>query len=590
MQIQMNIAGFRPPNLLLLIAGLLFAFSPVAVAHSEENESQAELDRLVEKEAHNYGEHGGSQKLLPPLKITVHAARPATDVAAQIDAILDRRLEAAKIPASPATTDAEFLRRISVDITGVIPTEAKVRGFIASKDSSKREKLIAELLADPQYGQNFAHYWHDLLVKRDLDNNQQIRAQDVFVKWLTRRFNANRPWNEIVHSMLTASGDQALAGETFFILANSENGQPAANKIVGTSSALFLGNQMMCAECHVHPNTSAWNQSDFWGLAAFFGTTKAVRANQNPKSTTDIAHIVEEPLSKAKAVTTNASTLANGSIPIPDPRNEGVFVGAAKAKTLDGPVAQPKDVSRQTAADWFTSSDNPYFARAAVNRVWAQFLGRGFIAPLDDIRPTSVASHPEALDLLAEEFVASKFDQKHLIAIICSTRAYQRSSITLSDNQHDSELFSHMAMKVLTPRSLFLSLAIATSNQVDVPPEQKPLDKRAKEEAGAQTLQFFDAREYDESPGEFAYGVPQLLNLMNSKLPPACDAVAQSSMKLGSKEKIIEHLYLAALSRQPTPAEMKKMVAFVAKQRNSVKGYSALMWALLNSAEFVNNH
>ncbi len=217
------------------------------------------------------------------------------------------------------------------------------------------------------------------MVKRDPDNNRLIKTPDVFIKWLTHRFNSDGPWDEIVRSMLTAKGDQSLAGETFFILANSDNGQPAANKIVGTASALFLGNQLMCAECHVHPMTSAWKQNDFWGLAAFFGRTLAVRENPAKKNVTNnAARIADAPLGKAvgKAATDTISTLPDGSIPIPDPRNEGKFIGAARAKILDGNAVTRSDVSRDYAAEWLTSPDNPYFARAAVNRLWAQFFGR----------------------------------------------------------------------------------------------------------------------------------------------------------------------------------------------------------------------
>src|SRR5207237_9286566 len=128
-----------------------------------------------------------------------------------------------------------------------------------------------------------------------LDNNQIIKTHDGFVKWLAHQFNADKPWNEIVHEMLTGKGDQALAGETFFVLANAENGQPAPNKIVGTASALFLGNQLMCAECHVHPFTSAWTPQDFWGLAAFFARTRAEREpGINKKMTNALARIVDE--------------------------------------------------------------------------------------------------------------------------------------------------------------------------------------------------------------------------------------------------------------------------------------------------------
>ena len=192
--------------------------------------------------------------------------------------------------------------------------------------------------------------------------------------------------------------------------------------------------------------------------------------------------------------------------------------------------------------------------------------------------------------MLAEEFVASKFDQKHLIQIICTTQAYQRSSQTTAANNDDVEQYSHMAMKVLPPRSLFRSYGVATANQISVPEDVVPNGKPGKQDGAADGLAFFDSREYDESPGEYAYGVPQLLRLINTKLPPACDRAAKSAARRSAKEKVIEHLYLAALTRFPTHKEAKAMSEFVAKQGGDVKGYSAALWVLLNSAEFVNNH
>jgi hypothetical protein len=552
---------------------------------------ETDLDQHVEKEAKAYGSAPSTKKLPPPLKVTANAARPTAEIAAKIDAILDVKLAAEKIPASPQASDAEFLRRAYLDIVGVIPSASKARSFLASSDPNKRATLVNELLADNQYGQNFAHYWHDLLVKRDLDNNKIIKTHDVFVKWLAHQFNADKPWDEIVREMLTGQGDQALVGETFFVLANAENGQPAPNKIVGTAAALFLGNQLMCAECHVHPHVSAWKQEDFWGLAAFFAKTRAERdSGVNKKMTNALAKIVDETARpKGKGPGRNASPVPEGSIAIPDPRNDGKFIGTARAKLLDEDVAGKNSVNRAFVANWFTLPNNPFFARAAVNRLWSQFFGRGLVNPLDDIRPESVATHPEVLELLAEEFVASKFDQKHLIQIICSTRAYQRSSQTTAGNKDDVEQYSHMAMKVLPPRSLFRSYGVATANQIGVPEQDIINGKLTKADLGG-GLTFFDAREYDESPGEYTYGVPQLLRLINTKLPPACDGAAKSAARMGSQEKVIDHLYLTALSRFPTPKEAKAMSEFVAKQGEGVKGYSAVLWALLNSAEFVNNH
>jgi hypothetical protein len=341
----------------------------------------------------------------------------------------------------------------------------------------------------------------------------------------------------------------------------------------------------MCAECHIHPNNKEWHQQDFWGLAAFFRKTRADRP-QTKKPNDVLARITDEPKPAAKGETT--TELTGGAIAIPDPRNEGKFIGAARPAFLGGKFVDKGRANRKVAAEWFTATDNPFFARAAVNRLWSQFFGRGFVNPLDDIRPDSEAVHPDALQLLAEEMVAARFDVKHMIRCITATKAYQRTSRTTPTNAEDHELYSHMPMKVLPPRDLFRSLAVATGEKLPVPGEDAPPAK--KKDVPTTGLGFFDAREYDESLSEYTYGVPQLLRLLNSKLPPACDAMAVVANRQGSRDQAIEHLYLATLSRWPNQSEESRAARFIAQQTDVVKGYSMLAWALLSSAEFVNNH
>lgn len=550
------------------------------------------IDDIVKKEAPKYAadKPKGEAVVLTPIAVRIAAARDPAQVAAGIDRVIDAKLKDAKIPASPRADDAEFLRRVYLDLTGCIPPIAKVRAFLADTDADKRDKLIDELLASHEYGERFAHYWHELVVKRDPENNGPIQTHDVFVKWLTRQFNQNRGWDQIVRAMLTAEGDQALAGETFFILANCDNGQPAPEKIVGTAAALFLGNQLQCAECHVHPVVPVWKQQDFWGLAAFFGKTHAVR-NGGAKMPTDaLARITDGGAGPApkKGAAPVPGTLPDGSIPIPDPRNVGKTIGVAKAKLFgegNAPVGA-NSVNRGFAADWFVSPKNPFFARAAANRMWSVFFGRGLVNPLDDIRPDTRVSHLELLELLAEEFIASKHDTKHLIRCLCRSSAYQRTSRTAPQNKDDEELYSHVAVKAIPPRALFASLALVTNNRVHIPREEAG----GKKGAPADGFGFFDTREYDESPTEYTNTVPQLLRLMNTQLPPACDAVARALPKFGSREEAVEYLYLLTLGRAPTPAEVGRFSAFIGKRSDPVKGYSAALWVLLQTAEFFNNH
>lgn len=568
----------------------------VAIPGPEAAADQAALDAFVAQEAPKYEIVQPAGGRLESISSASQGPRDPSQVAAEIDRLIYTRLAEAKIPSSPRADDAEFLRRVYLDLTGTVPSVAKTKSFLADREPSKRDRLIDELLASPAFGEHSAHYWHELLVKRDPDNNQSIQTHDVFVKWLARQFNQGQPWDHTVRSMLTAQGDQALAGETFFVLANTENGQPAPNKIVGTAAALFLGNQLMCAECHVHPNVSGWKQQDFWGLAAFFGRTKAVRSGM-PKQPNSVMATIEDvtpsvPVKGKKSPTeTKTITLSDGSIPIPDPRNDGKVIGATRAK-LFGEGYKPvpsSSVNRGFAADWFVAAKNPFFPRATANRLWARLFSRGLINPLDDIRPESQPSHPQLLQLLSEELVASKFDIKHLTRCLCRTEAYQRSSRTTRENETDEDLYSHMPVKVIPPRDLFASLKIVTNGKL-VMREPRLDGKKNKGDSATSGLAFFDTREYDESPAEYTYGVPQLLRLLNTELPPVCDVVALSLPRSGGPPAVIDHLYLLALARHPSPVEVSRMNAFLSKYKDSTKGYSAALWALLSSAEFMNNH
>jgi hypothetical protein len=358
--------------------------------------------------------------------------------------------------------------------------------------------------------------------------------------------------------------------------------------MVGTAAALFLGTQLQCAECHVHPAVPTWTQQDFWGLAAFFGRTRAVRSGTAKTPTDLLARITEGPPAGAgKKGPAGGGTLPDGSIPIPDPRNDGKYVGAAKARLFEAAAATPPgQVNRATAADWFVAKGNPYFARAAVNRVWAVLFGRGLVNPLDDIRPDSRVSHGDVLELVAGEFVASGYDVKHLIRCLCRSAAYGRTSRALPGNKNDDELYGRMAVKVIPPRELFACLARVTDGQVRPPREEAG----GKGGAPADGLGFYDTREYDESPTEYTNGVPQLLRLMNTRLPPACAAVARALPAGTSRDAAVEYLYLLALSRHPTRVEADRLGAFIGRHPDPAKGYAAALWVLLHSAEFFTNH
>lgn len=522
-------------------------------------------------------------------RVTVGSGRrqEVLAVSAAIDRQIDERLQAVGISSSGPADDAEFHRRAYLDLHGRVPSVEQTVKFLADKQAEKRSRLINELLEHPDFGFRLAHYWRDLLLKRDPDK-RDLPNEPVFVSWMARQVNHGQSWDKIVRAMLTADGDEALAGETFFLLANEDDKQPAPNKIIATTAALFMGIQLQCAECHVHPMVEQWKPDDFWGLAAFFAGTRADRRDTvKGKGIAGTAELTQR--LSGKGVTP-------GQIAIPDPKNDGRTIGVAKAHLFESSsdTVRERAANRQVLADWLASADDPYFAPASVNRLWSILFARGLVEPLDDFRPDNPPTHPELLALLTNEFVASGFDIKHLVRCLCNSQAYQRTSRPVSAHDDNHKLYAHATIKVLTPEMLFDSLTIATGGRVTRGGSASGEARSTKTNPFAQfsSVEFFDNREYDEAASEYGYGIPQLLRLMNRQLTAACEDIGQREAAANNRERTIERMYLAAYSRRPTPEEFDRIRKFLAGQRSSppAKSYSAVMWALLNSAEFFANH
>jgi hypothetical protein len=519
------------------------------------------------------------------------------DLADLIDRAIDRRLAEAKIPASPLADDAEFLRRLSLDLRGRVPTAARVRDFLADSDPDKRRRLIDEFLSEEEFGEHFSIVWYHRMVQPNMDN-QGLLAKN-FQGWLAERFNANDGWDKTVKSILTASGERDKNPATVFWLNNVEGNnrrEVAPNKVTAAASHLFLGLKLECCECHNHPFDPNLKQTDFWGMAAFFTTTHADKTSKQAVQGNEVPAIREQTSigrgpARAKAKAREPSA-PYGQIVIPD----------SKAKTVQArfPLTDtPKfanGVSLRTAfADWLTAAHNPYFAKASVNKLWANFFGRGIVNPVDDMRPGAANTFPELLDVLANEFAAVGFDQKHLIRGICLSQAYQRSSRQLPENKDDDELLSHMRLKVMTADMLYDSLTIVLEHAVAEAPAGRakgnPM-RRNQGNARDQFRRFFHAEADDDSGvvEDYTHGVPQVLRLMNSQQMNNTSAVIKALTKDATPQEVVEGLYLRALARPPTAVEAARIASFVAGEKDKTKAYGDALWALLNSAEFMFNH
>ncbi len=534
----------------------------------------------------------------PPGKVAKAdaTAREPAVVAAEIDRLANQRLAADKVPVSPRADDAEFLRRVYLDLIGRIPTGEEAVAFLDSPEPHKRAKLIDDLLNRPEYGKHFATIWRNLIVNRD-EMNKTLNSEP-FLTWLADRFNENQCWDQIVREMLTAEGSTADNPAGIFFLAQRDMNRVAPEKIVGTAGNLFMGIQIQCAECHKHPFIKEWKQDDFWGMAAFFGHTRAVGDAGRPNNRSNVLNITEDGSVKdagaRKQLRDNKTLPAGATIAIPHPTEPNKFIKTVSAKHFlgDAPKLEAKPPYRNAFADWLTSPENPSFANAAVNRLWAHFFARGIVHPIDDFSPDNPPSHPELLKLMSREFVASGYDLKHLIRCICNTQAYQRTSRPTKGNEEDV-LFSHMAVKVLSAESLYDSLTQVIGD--DPTPNRRPpvkgVQRGPAQTPRQQFIEFFNTKEEGADATEFGHGVPQFLRLMNSaQLNRGGLIIDRLAKEKASPEQVVEGLYLSTLSRRPAPEELQKMTAYVNRQGDPKKGYSGVLWVLLNSAEFCCNH
>jgi hypothetical protein len=484
------------------------------------------------------------------------AARDSAALTRLIDAHIDRALAENKLTPSPTCSDADFLRRAYLDLTGVIPTAAQARAFLDDPSPGKRAKLIDELLAGPNYGRHMADVWMGLLVQRTSDNRRV--NFDSLRTWLADRFNRNAGWDRVVTDLVTASGRQEANPAVGFYLSNN-----TVDKMTDEVGKLFLGVQLQCAQCHDHPFT-AWKQNEYWAMARFFMKVQVggLGKDQSPG------------IQEVTAVRRNKFNM------LP----EAARTVPAKFLQGDSPTLAPADPHRPVLAEWLTAAGNPFFARAMVNRTWAQLFGRGFVDPVDDMHAGNEPSHPGLLAALADDFAATGFDLKHLVRAACNSKAYQRSSKPTAGNEADDELFARMAVKVLTPEQLYDSLTVVTGPAAGGGRARDKAVKGYQPGARDRFVQFFLAGADQASTTEYEAGIPQALKLMNSRQLGNPAAVRQlTGMK---PAEAVETLYLATLARRPTTAEAGRLADYVSKATTPAEAYGDILWALLNSSEF----
>ncbi len=492
----------------------------------------------------------------------------------QIDKLVCARLKSLGLAPSEVCTDSEFLRRASLDAIGTLPTLDQAREFLADTLLDKRAKLIDRLLEHPAYADHWAVKWDDLL----RPNPSRVGVKPVYLLdlWLRESLRQNQPYDQFVRELLTAQGSTHQSGPAALFRDKREPADAGA-----FVSQIFLGVRMECAKCHHHPNEK-WAQSDYYQLAAFFGQVK--RKGQG----------ISAPISgEAEFIWSGKG----GEVKHP------VTGEVMEPKPPDGAAGEIREGSDPRAAlvDWMTSTNNPFFARALVNRIWGQFMGRGIVDPVDDFRASNPPTNEPLLDWLARDFVEHGYDLKHLMRTIMQSRVYQLGSLPNEHNVADTKNFS-LAYRRRLPAEVLLDAVSDVTGTTEtfqgLPPGARALETwNHKLES-----EFLDAFGRPNSSAECPCerdakpSVVQALHLMNSNRLQSKIASSEGRAKklaegkLPEKE-IISEIYLAAYSRYPVEEEMGiALKAFSAKDATRKSAIEDVMWALINSAEFVFNH
>ncbi|WP_146391419.1 DUF1549 and DUF1553 domain-containing protein [Allorhodopirellula solitaria] len=509
----------------------------------------------------------GSQILTLPadLKYTPPEPQPGN----YVDELVDKKLQQLRLVPSGPCTDDEFIRRVTIDITGLLPTEEETLRFTSDPAPDKREALVDQLLEKKEFSEIWALKFAQLLMIKS-SNVVSKKSALLYASWLTDQFARNVPINEMVHDILTSTGG------TF--------GEPATNfyeierdtlKTSENVAQVFMGIRTQCTQCHNHP-FDRWTMDDYYGFAAFFAQVGRKQAEDYREK------IVYNRFSgETKHPVTNQTVAPK-------------FLGGSTPET------KGKD-RREVLADWLVSTENPYFASSIANRVWAHYMGVGIIAPVDDIRVSNPATNPELLDRLGEKLVEYNYDFRKLVRDICLSRAYSRSSHANESNAHDTRNYAHAVIRRVPAESLLDCLC-----QVTQSPEKfsgLPLGSRAVQIADGAVSNYF-LTTFGRSPrttvcdaeASTSPSLSQALHLLNGQSVHSKIVRSKVIQKWLEEEKlshdeVLDRIYLRSLSRLPDDSEREATQEMLAAEgANATQVLEDVFWAVLNGREFVFNH
>jgi len=485
-----------------------------------------------------------------------------------VDTLVNAKLDKMRMLPSGICDDETFLRRAYIDITGTLPTPEEVTKFEADKNEKKRAAKVDELLERKEFVDIWALKWSELLQVRTDNNNQgSYKAVLSYYTWIRERLAKNIPINEVARELIAASGS------------NFEN--PAANyyqletdplKLAEDTAQAFFGTRIQCSQCHNHP-FDRWTMADYRGFVAFF--TQVGRKNG------------EDPREK---IIFNSGG-GESKHPVTGETVPPRFLGE------DAPDTKGKD-RRQILADWVASPKNPFFPQHIANLVWAQYMGRGIVEPVDDARVSNPPSNPELLDALAEKLISYNYDLKKLVRDVCNSAAYQRTSRVNDSNQLDERNFAHATIRRMRAEVMLDCITQVTETKDKY--RGLPMGARAVEIADGKTSNYFlttfgrSDREVVCSREQVGPTLSQALHMLNGEIVEgkiASGGVVQKLMKENmSPREVAANLYLRCFGRNPTEKELQKLEPYWGVTEERPKVYTDIFWALLNGKEFMFNH
>lgn len=516
-----------------------------------------------------------------------------------LDEAYKAKRKEAKLSQSDRCTESEFLRRAYLDILGRVPSRDEVKAwlvpdtstpegmeFARMKPQQKREKLIDVLLASPEYGDNWGRLWARTMIGREADGSYKGMLED----WLTGQFAQNRPWNELVFDLITASGSSENNKAIGYVI-SFENDRPA---LTGITSKVFLGKQIQCAQCHKHPYENI-TTDDFLGMENFFRFTGTGMTQLAKKGQPAIWQASD------KSVPGNMDAF-NKAI-----AKEGKIV---QPKYLFGETYKPDPANppRKALATWITSPENKYFREMTVNRYMALFLGYGFVQPTDDFNSNNTPTFPEILDRMGREFVASGFDLKYLIRIIATSDAYNASTTpkkTGGKYSDDRKFYSSAMVRRLSPEQVVFSIM----RSIGVSDFGAKNNRERRDQVLNYVLQSFNYAYSDDEGSrdldDYSGSIPQALMMLNGNLlNDGTGATGETTLKrilaesdqekmrggLDSMNYIVQEIFLSTLNRWPEKWETARLRKYVENEPDRNKAWEDVFWALMNTTEYVTNH